>query len=332
MSFDKHNLLSIEHLKVHFHLNEGLLEAVNDVSFSINEQETLGIIGESGCGKSVTAQSVLRIIPKPGEIKSGKIKLKVNSNEIDLVNLNPKSRLMRSIRGKQVSMIFQEPMTSLSPVHTIGNQVEESILLHTSLDKNQARDLAVEMLQKVGISNAQQRINDYPHELSGGMRQRVMIGMALCCKPKLLIADEPTTALDVTVQAQILKLLSDFKNTEHMSMLYISHDLGVIADIADKIAVMYLGRVVEITSKEKLFTEPLHPYSQLLIESIPQLGASRHKKLSTIEGNVPTPLNLKKECGFFSRCPKRIDGLCNHHVPDLMEIKPLHDVRCFLYE
>ena len=332
MSFDKHNLLSIEHLKVHFHLNEGLLEAVNDVSFSINEQETLGIIGESGCGKSVTAQSVLRIIPKPGEIKSGKIKLKVNSNEIDLVNLNPKSRLMRSIRGKQVSMIFQEPMTSLSPVHTIGNQVEESILLHTSLDKNQARDLAVEMLQKVGISNAQQRINDYPHELSGGMRQRVMIGMALCCKPKLLIADEPTTALDVTVQAQILKLLSDFKNTEHMSMLYISHDLGVIADIADKIAVMYLGRVVEITSKEKLFTEPLHPYTQLLIESIPQLGASRHKKLSTIEGNVPTPLNLKKECGFFSRCPKRIDGLCNHHVPDLMEIKPLHDVRCFLYE
>jgi len=332
MSFDKHNLLSIEHLKVHFHLNEGLLEAVNDVSFSINEQETLGIIGESGCGKSVTAQSVLRIIPKPGEIKSGKIKLKVNSNEIDLVNLNPKSRLMRSIRGKQVSMIFQEPMTSLSPVHTIGNQVEESILLHTSLDKNQARDLAVEMLQKVGISNAQQRINDYPHELSGGMRQRVMIGMALCCKPKLLIADEPTTALDVTVQAQILKLLSDFKNTEHMSMLYISHDLGVIADIADKIAVMYLGRVVEITSKEKLFTEPLHPYTQLLIESIPQLGASRHKKLSTIEGNVPTPLNLKKECGFFSRCPKRIDGLCNHHVPDLIEIKPLHDVRCFLYE
>ena len=324
-------LIEIENLKVHFNLNEGILEAVNDVTLSINEKETLGIIGESGCGKSVTAQSILRIIPKPGEIKSGKIKISLNDKVVDLIQLDAKSKLMRSIRGRHVSMIFQEPMTSLSPVHTIGNQLEETILLHTKLTKKEAREFGINVLQKVGISNSKERIHNYPHELSGGLRQRVMIGMALSCNPKLLIADEPTTALDVTVQAQILDLLSDLKKSNNMSMLYISHDLGVISEISDKIAVMYLGRVVEITTTDELFTNPLHPYTQLLIKSIPTLGKSKKIKLSTIEGNVPIPLNLKKECGFYSRCPQRIDGLCNNDIPVLSEKNKSHQVRCFLY-
>ena len=229
-------------------------------------------------------------------------------------------------------MIFQEPMTSLSPVHTIGNQIQESILLHTDLDKKASKDLTIEMLTKVGIPMAEKRFDSYPHHLSGGMRQRVMIAMALSCSPRLLIADEPTTALDVTVQAQILQLLSEFKSSQHMSMLYISHDLGVVADIADNIAVMYLGRVIEITSKEKLFSEPKHPYTCLLIESIPKIGLSKDQRLSTIEGNVPIPLNLKNECGFFSRCPKKIDGLCNRGIPELNKISEDHKVSCFLYD
>ena len=293
-------LLSIQNLRVEFLLDEGILNAVNDVSLSIDKEQTLGIIGESGCGKSVTAQSVLRIIPKPGQIKSGSILFHSNDNQVtDLASLSLNDKKLREVRGKEVSMIFQEPMTSLSPVHTIGNQIQESILLHTDLDKKASKDLAIEMLTKVGIPMAEKRFDSYPHHLSGGMRQRVMIAMALSCSPRLLIADEPTTALDVTVQAQILQLLSEFKSSQHMSMLYISHDLGVVADIADNIAVMYLGRVIEITSKEKLFSEPKHPYTCLLIESIPKIGLSKDQRLSTIEGNVPIPLNLKNECGFF---------------------------------
>ena len=261
-------LLSIQNLRVEFLLDEGILNAVNDVSLSIDKEQTLGIIGESGCGKSVTAQSVLRIIPKPGQIKSGSILFHSNDNQVtDLASLSLNDKKLREVRGKEVSMIFQEPMTSLSPVHTIGNQIQESILLHTDLDKKASKDLAIEMLTKVGIPMAEKRFDSYPHHLSGGMRQRVMIAMALSCSPRLLIADEPTTALDVTVQAQILQLLSEFKSSQHMSMLYISHDLGVVADIADNIAVMYLGRVIEITSKEKLFSEPKHPYTCLLYTS-----------------------------------------------------------------
>lgn len=326
-------LLSIQNLRVEFLLDEGILNAVNDVSLSIDKEQTLGIIGESGCGKSVTAQSVLRIIPKPGQIKSGSILFHSNDNQVtDLASLSLNDKKLREVRGKEVSMIFQEPMTSLSPVHTIGNQIQESILLHTDLDKKASKDLAIEMLTKVGIPIAEKRFDSYPHHLSGGMRQRVMIAMALSCSPRLLIADEPTTALDVTVQAQILQLLSEFKSSQHMSMLYISHDLGVVADIADNIAVMYLGRVIEITSKEKLFSEPKHPYTCLLIESIPKIGLSKDQRLSTIEGNVPIPLNLKNECGFFSRCPKRIDGLCNRGIPELNKISEDHKVSCFLYD
>ena len=326
-------LLSIQNLRVEFLLDEGILNAVNDVSLSIDKEQTLGIIGESGCGKSVTAQSVLRIIPKPGQIKSGSILFHSNDNQVtDLASLNSNDKKLREVRGKEVSMIFQEPMTSLSPVHTIGNQIQEGILLHTDLDKKASKDLAIEMLTKVGIPMAEKRFDSYPHNLSGGMRQRVMIAMALSCSPRLLIADEPTTALDVTVQAQILELLSEFKSSQHMSMLYISHDLGVVADIADNIAVMYLGRVIEITSKERLFSEPKHPYTCLLIESIPKIGLSKDQRLSTIEGNVPIPLNLKKECGFFSRCPKRIDGLCDREIPKLNKISKDHKVGCFLYD
>jgi peptide/nickel transport system ATP-binding protein len=217
-------------------------------------------------------------------------------------------------------------------VHTIGNQIQESILLHTDFDKKASKELAIEMLTKVGIPLAEKRFDSYPHHLSGGMRQRVMIAMALSCSPRLLIADEPTTALDVTVQAQILQLLSEFKSSQQMGMLYISHDLGVVADIADNIAVMYLGRVIEITSKEKLFSAPKHPYTCLLIESIPKIGLSKDQRLSTIEGNVPIPLNLKHECGFFSRCPKRVEGLCNKAIPELNKISDDHKVSCFLYD
>ena len=326
-------LLSIQNLRVEFHLDEGTLNAVNDVSLSIDKEQTLGIIGESGCGKSVTAQSALRIIPKPGQIKSGSILYHGNDGQVtDLASLSPNDKKLRDVRGKEISMIFQEPMTSLSPVHTIGNQIQESILLHTDLDKKASKELAIEMLTKVGIPLAEKRFDSYPHHLSGGMRQRVMIAMALSCSPRLLIADEPTTALDVTVQAQILQLLSEFKSSQQMSMLYISHDLGVVADIADNIAVMYLGRVIEITSKEKLFSEPKHPYTCLLIESIPKIGLSKDQRLSTIEGNVPIPLNLKHECGFFSRCPKRVEGLCNKAIPELNKISDDHKVSCFLYD
>ena len=324
-------LLSIQNLHTHFFLDEGTVRAVDGVDLQIPRGKTLCLVGESGCGKSITAFSLLQMIQRPGRIVDGQITLHREEGPVELTALPAEGKEIRQIRGSEIAMIFQEPMTSLSPVHTIGNQIQESILLHTDLDKKASKELAIEMLTKVGIPLAEKRFDSYPHHLSGGMRQRVMIAMALSCSPRLLIADEPTTALDVTVQAQILQLLSEFKSSQQMSMLYISHDLGVVADIADNIAVMYLGRVIEITSKEKLFSEPKHPYTCLLIESIPKIGLSKDQRLSTIEGNVPIPLNLKHECGFFSRCPKRVEGLCNKAIPELNKISDDHKVSCFLY-
>ena len=325
-------VLEVKDLRTYFKLEEGTLKAVDGVSFSVAPKKTLGIIGESGCGKSVTAQSILRIVPPPGEIKSGSIVLNREGHEaVDLTELDPFGQSVRSIRGKEISMIFQEPMTSLSPVHTIGNQIEEAILLHKTNDKNEAHELAVDMLDRVGIPNPSQRIDEYPHQLSGGLRQRAMIAMALSCNPALLIADEPTTALDVTVQAQILDLMAHLQEQFGMAILYITHDLGVIAEIADEVAVMYLGRVVEHAETREIFRNPLHPYTRLLLKSIPRMGKEAKKRLDAIQGTVPIPLDPPRECGFFSRCPDAMDGKCNDDIPALVETGADHRVRCYLH-
>ena len=326
------NVVEVRKLKTYFHLEEGTLKAIDGVDFSIEHKKTVGIIGESGCGKSVTAQSIMRIVPSPGQIMSGEILLhRPGMPPLDLTRLDVRGPEIRTIRGKEISMVFQEPMTSLSPVHTIGNQIQEAILLHRTPDKQEAKAIALDMIQRVGISNPAQRYDEYPHQLSCGMRQRAMIAMALSCNPALLIADEPTTALDVTVQAQILELMSDLQETLGMAIMYITHDLGVIAEIADEVNVMYLGRVVERASTIDLFKNPLHPYAQGLLRSIPKVGRKARVRLETIDGNVPIPLNPPPQCGFYSRCKQAIPGKCNTAIPSLINTGDGHFVRCFLH-
>ena len=325
-------VVRVKNLRTQFKLDEGILKAVDGVNFDIPENTTVGVIGESGCGKSVTAQSILRIVPSPGMIKSGNILLSRNGGEpLDLAALDDRGPAIRAIRGKEISMIFQEPMTSLSPVHTIGSQIAEAVELHSELEKTEIRPYVEEMISKVGISNPSQRFDEYPHQLSGGMRQRAMIAMALSCNPRLLIADEPTTALDVTVQAQILELMKSLQDQYAMSIFYITHDLGVIAEIADEVNVMYLGRVVERAPAIQLFENPLHPYTRLLLKSIPKLGRRSKTKLEAIKGTVPIPLNPPPMCGFFSRCPDAMKGKCDGTIPALVEQGPNHQVRCFLH-
>jgi peptide/nickel transport system ATP-binding protein len=328
-------LLNVENLKTYFKLDDGLLKAVDDVSITMDKGQTLGLVGESGCGKSVTAQSIMRIVPPPGTTE-GKIHFSRSGNgrpggRVDLAELEPSGKAIRDIRGKDITMIFQEPMTSFSPLHTIGNQICEAIRLHTIDDKIEAREIAKDMLGKVGIPNPSQRIDEYPHQLSGGMRQRAMIAMALSCNPLLLIADEPTTALDVTVQAQVLKLMADLKDEYGMAMLYITHDLGVIAEIADEVAVMYLGRIVEHTNVEDIFYHPLHPYTKALLGSIPKLGETSGKRLASIEGTVPIPINVPPGCTFRARCPVAIQGKCEIEDPPLYQVDSGHLVRCYHY-
>jgi oligopeptide/dipeptide ABC transporter ATP-binding protein len=325
-------LLEVKDLKTYFFIEEGVLKAVDGVSFAINEKETLGLIGESGCGKSVTSLSVLRLVASPGRLVGGEILLCRDHETVDLAQMNPSGNEIRRIRGRDVSMIFQEPMTSLSPVHTVGNQIKEAITLHRTSNQKEAHEIALDMLDRVGISNPTQRINEYPHQLSGGMRQRVMIAMALSTQPKLLIADEPTTALDVTVQAQILDLIKELQAQFQMSVMYITHDLGVIAETCDKVAVMYLGKIVEYGTVRDIFYRPQHPYTIRLLKSRPTLAMGTGQKLEAIEGNVPIPLDPPPQCGFFSRCPEAIVGRCNTAVPELREREPGHAVRCFLYE
>jgi peptide/nickel transport system ATP-binding protein len=256
----------------------------------------------------------------------------MNGESIDLAALPPSGGRIRGIRGKEISMVFQEPMTSLSPVHTIGNQIREAILLHRTNDGREAQEIALDMLNRVGISNPPQRINDFPHQLSGGMRQRAMIAMALSCHPKLLIADEPTTALDVTVQAQILDLIRELQEQFHMAVLYITHDLGVIAEMCHRVAVMYLGKIVEHGSVRDIFYRPLHPYTVRLLKSRPRLAKGSRERLESIKGNVPVPLDPPPACGFYERCPEAIKGLCGTAVPALTRQGGDHWVRCFLYE
>jgi len=329
-------LVEVKNLKTYFFLDEGTVRAVDGAEFNIHRGETLGIVGESGCGKSVTARSILNIVPKPGKTVEGQIlyhrQIKGRTEVIDLTKLAPQSDEMRSIRGAEIAMVFQEPMTSLSPVHTIGNQIMEAIQLHQGLDKAAARELAIEMLKLVGMPLPDRIVDQYAHQLSGGMRQRAMIAMALSCHPSLLIADEPTTALDVTTEAQILKLMRHLQDELGMAIMYITHNLGVVAQMTENVVVMYMGKVVEQADVDTLFYQPLHPYTQALLQSIPRLGQKTREKrrLASIRGMVPDPYALPRGCTFHPRCSKMIPGVCNVEEPLMLEAAPGHKVRCHL--
>lgn len=323
------SLLDIRDLKTYFHTDDGVVRAVDGVSLSIAPQKTLGVVGESGCGKSITAFSTMRLIPSPpGKIEHGQILFHKDpeSDPIDLTQLNPKSTQMRDIRGNDIAMIFQEPMTSLSPVHTVGNQISEAIMLHQNADKKEARERAIDALNKVRLPRPDRQVDAYPHELSGGMRQRAMIAMALSCNPSLLIADEPTTALDVTVQAQILDLMRHLQSDIGMAIMLITHDLGVVASMADYVAVMYLGKIVEYSDTRTVFKNPRHPYTRGLLNSIPQVGQKR--RLVPIEGTIPDPFEIPQGCAFAPRCPHAMDK-CREE-PQLLEIESGHRVSCWL--
>ena len=324
MKDDNGTLLSVRDLRTYFHTEDGLVKAVDGVSFRIRSGETFALVGESGCGKSVTALSILRIVPHPpGQIVSGTVEL-AGQNLLDLTE-----RRMRDVRGGKISMIFQEPMTSLNPVFTCGSQIIEAIRLHGSIPGLRARDLAAEMLRKVGIPDPVHRLGEYPHQLSGGMRQRVMIAMALSCAPQLLIADEPTTALDVTIQAQVLDLLGQIQAETNLSIMLITHDLAVVAQTADTVAVMYASRIVELADVGRLFDDPLHPYTHGLFRSVPRLGR-RLERLETITGNVPNPLAFPSGCKFHPRCPigQNLDR-CRTSEPPLREVRPGHWCACW---
>ncbi len=318
------NLLEVKNLKTHFYTEDGIIPAVDGVDFSLKPGQTLGIVGESGCGKSITSMSIMRLIPNPpGKIVDGEI----NFDDKNLLTLSDAE--MRKIRGNDIAMIFQEPMTSLNPVFSIGSQIMEAIMLHQKLDKKAAREKCIEMLNLVGIPRAAEVVDDYPHQFSGGMRQRVMIAMALSCNPKLLIADEPTTALDVTIQAQILELMKELKEKLNTAIMLITHDLGVVAEMADYIIVMYAGRVVEEANVFDLFENPKHPYTSGLMNSKPNLQR-KSSRLDVIPGSVPNPLAIPPGCPFNPRCPHTMD-ICKEKMPALESIGGDRKVRCWLY-
>ena len=335
MNKNEKYLLKINNLKTYFYTLDGIVRAVDGVSLALKPGKNMGLVGESGCGKSVTAHSILRILPpKTCQIKEGEILFRrQNAKEvIDLVKINPQGKLIRSIRGKEIAMIFQEPMTSLSPVYTVGNQIIEAILLHQQIEYQEAREHAIQMLKSVGLGMAESMIDEYPHRLSGGQRQRVMIAMALSCNPSLLIADEPTTALDVTIQAQIMELLKSLQKQFQMAVLIITHNLGVIAEMADDIAVMYLGQIVESGSLKQVFKNPLHPYTIGLLKSVPIIGSQTKKRLAPIPGSVPDPLSIIEGCTFRLRCPIYKQKECSgQEGAAMVEVEPGHYVSCLLY-
>ena len=331
-------LLEVKDLKTNFYLDEGVVRAVDGASVSINRRGVLGVVGESGCGKSVLARSIIRIVRPPGRTVEGEILYDRGSSSDDdtsatnLLDLPIDSPQMRDIRGSEISMIFQEPMVSFSPVHSIGSQIVEGIKLHQKVSEKESRDRAVEMLRRVGIPNPESRIDNYSFNLSGGMRQRAMIAMALSCSPSLLIADEPTTALDVTTQAQILELIGELQEEFGMAVMLISHNLGVVAQMSDEVVVMYLGKVVERADVNTLFNDPKHPYTQELLRSIPRLSRERQTdRLTAIEGTVPPPYQRPTGCTFHPRCPKFMAGVCDVLEPQTIEINDGHEVSCLLY-
>ncbi|HCK10634.1 MAG TPA: dipeptide/oligopeptide/nickel ABC transporter ATP-binding protein [Candidatus Latescibacteria bacterium] len=320
-------LLEVRNLTTRFHTRTGVVHAVEDVSFSLEAGQTIGIVGESGSGKSVTCYSLLGLVPQPpGRIHSGQALF----DGVDLLQCSGSD--LRGIRGKRISMIFQDPMTSLNPYLRISTQLIEPLEIHEGLRGPKALNRAIEALEEVGIPDASQRIHAYPHEFSGGMRQRVMIAMALITRPEVLIADEPTTALDVTIQAQILELMRELQEEYHMSIMLITHDLGVVAEVADEVAVMYLGRVVEQGSVERIFEHPQHPYTKALMRSIPGVGGDRKSELQTIEGSIPDPFTRLPGCPFHPRCQDAIEGVCSvGERPELITVEEGHDVACVLY-
>jgi oligopeptide/dipeptide ABC transporter ATP-binding protein len=322
------NLLEVNNLRTHFPTRAGLVRAVDGVSFYLDRGELLGLVGESGCGKSMTALSVMRLIAPPGKIVGGEIRF----DGKDLLKLSDSE--MRQMRGDDIAMIFQDPMTSLNPVYTVGEQIAEALRLHRKLSHKQAKQAAIEAMREVAIPDPGRRAGDYPHQLSGGMRQRVMIAMALACNPKLLIADEPTTALDVTIQAQILELLDDLRKQRELAVLLITHDLGVVAEVADRVAVMYTGKIVEESPVDELFARPKHPYTEGLLRSVPKLTSEhviKRERLETIEGTVPRPTDLPPGCHFAPRCSHRMPRCIEGEIP-LYHIEGEVSVRCVLYD
>lgn len=349
-------LLEVKNLKVHFSVQRGTVRALDGVNFTIHAGQTLGIIGESGSGKSVTARAIMRLLASNGRIVDGQIifhppkKDSGKSAFVDIAQLNSNSRDMRRIRGGEIAMIFQEPMSSLTPVYTAGVHIGEAVQLHLkpnrsvgaqmqkviqkrqAVSKAEARQIAISLLDRVGIPRAKQQVDSYPHQLSGGQRQRVMIAVALSCNPSLLIADEPTTALDVTTQAQINNLIRDVQEEYNMAVMYITHDLGVIAEVAQQVAVMYLGRIVETGDIDSIFYDPKHPYTRALLESIPRIGQVRGKRLTAIEGMVPDPFSLPKGCPFGDRCREFMPGRCDSVMPELIHVNDHQQAACILYD
>ncbi len=330
-------ILRVEALQAYFYTQEGVVKAVDGATFSVKRGKVLGVVGESGCGKSVTAQCILRIIPPPGRLVDGKILYHRSTpgvdgqEEVDLTALPPRGSEMRKIRGGEIAMVFQEPMTSLDPVYTIGDHLLEAITIHQNVDKQQARERAIEMLRNVKMPEPDRTVDAYPHQLSGGMRQRAMIAIALSCHPSLLIADEPTTALDVTTEAQILELMRDLQRKLGSAIMYITHDLGVIAEMSDDVIVMYMGKVVEQASVDAIFYNPRHPYTQALLQSIPKITSKKKQRLEPIQGIVPDPFAIPGGCPFWPRCSKFMSGVCDVETPPYVTLEPGHAVRCHLY-
>ncbi len=322
-------LLEVKNLKTYFELDEGTLKAVDDLSFTIYKNRVLGVVGESGCGKSVTAQSIMQIVPRPGTVSGEILWHSISGEVVDIGSLDPESESMRQIRGNEIAMIFQEPMTAFSPVHTIGNQLTEAYAVHDKGNKSEARARALELLNDVGIPAPARRIDEYTFQLSGGMRQRAMIAMAMMNNPQLLIADEPTTALDVTIQAQILRLMKRLKHEFGMAIMFITHDLGVIANMADDVAVMYRGKLVEFGTVRQVLKAPKHPYTKALLRSIPNFSANR-ERLKAISGTVGIPLNPPNECPYNNRC-EFVTAECFTAMPEITRFADGHSVACYRY-
>ncbi len=328
-------ILSVRDLKVYFHLDEGTVKSVDGVSFDAYKGQVVGIVGESGCGKSVTMKSVLRIVEPPGKIMEGQVLLSKRDNPdeyLDITAMNEKGKDIRAIRGGEIALIPQEPMAAFSPIHTIGNQIMEAIMLHSDVNKKEAREICIRALSAVGMSMPEKRVDSYTWQLSGGLRQRAIIAMAIASNPRLLIADEPTTAIDVTTQAQILRLLKDLQQERNMSILFITHDLGVIAQMAQYVVVMYLGRVMEKGPVDAIFHNPKHPYTQALLQSIPSAQKTTKVKLPTISGSIPHPFNKPKGCPFHPRCTRAVNGKCNRDLPSEFVVGDQQFASCYLYE